>query len=132
MIKAYNPADMAAPVARYSHCVEAKPGARWLHVAGQVGIALDGTLKVGIAEQTAQCFANIEAALRSASMTKANLVKLTTFVTSSAGETVAAYRSGRDQWLADLPNPPAATYLVVAGLAHPDFLIEIEAIAAGE
>jgi 2-iminobutanoate/2-iminopropanoate deaminase len=131
MIKAYNPPGMAAPVSRYSHCVEAPASARWLHVAGQVGIAPDGTMKQGFAEQVAQCFANIDAALQGASMTKANLVKLTVFVTSSSPETVTTYREARDRWL-DSPTPPAVTYLVVAGLAHPAFLVEIEAVAAGE
>jgi enamine deaminase RidA (YjgF/YER057c/UK114 family) len=30
----------------------------------------------------------------------------------------------------DRPNPPAITGLFVAGLAHPDFLVEFDAIAA--
>ena len=130
MVKAFNPPDIAPPVSRYSHCVEVK-GGRWLHIAGQVGTAPDGTLRQGLAEQTAQCFANIEAALQAAGMTKANLVKLTIFVTSSSPETVQIYRAQRDQWLTEA-HPPAATYLVVAGLAHPDFLIEIEAVAADD
>jgi enamine deaminase RidA (YjgF/YER057c/UK114 family) len=29
----------------------------------------------------------------------------------------------------DRPNPPAITVLFVAGLAHPEFLVEIDAIA---
>jgi enamine deaminase RidA (YjgF/YER057c/UK114 family) len=43
---------------------------------------------------------------------------------------VALYRTLRDQWCGG--HAPAATYLVVAGLAHPDFLVEIEAVAAFE
>lgn len=132
MIKAFNPPGIAAPVSRYSHCVEASREARWLYVAGQVGIAPDGTVRQGLADQAAQCFANIEAALRAAGMTKANLVKLTTFVTSASPDTVAGYRVERDKWLGDQAHLPTATYLVVAGLVHPDFLIEIEAVAAAD
>jgi enamine deaminase RidA (YjgF/YER057c/UK114 family) len=45
-------------------------------------------------------------------------------------EALAVYRTLRDEWLEG--HAPTATYLVVAGLAHPDFLVEIEAIAASE
>ena len=64
-----------------------------------------------------------------AGMTKADLVKVTVFVTVPDLETVGIYRKARDQWMEG--HAPAATYLVVAGLAHRDYLVEIEAIAAG-
>ena len=61
-------------------------------------------------------------------MAKTNLVKVTVFVTVRGAETVAVYCKARDQWMEEYA--PAANYLVVAGLAHADYQVEIEAIAA--
>ena len=61
-------------------------------------------------------------------MTTANIVKLTYFLTRTADlPTLGQIR--RRRWAS--PTPPAVTVLVVAALAHLDYLIEIEAIAAG-
>ena len=57
------------------------------------------------------------------------IVLATVFVTVPDLETVGIYRKARDQWMEG--HAPAATYLVVAGLAHRDYLVEIEDIAAG-
>jgi enamine deaminase RidA (YjgF/YER057c/UK114 family) len=55
-----------------------------------------------------------------------DLVKVTVFLTRPID--IPAYRHIRDQALAGAR--PASTLLIVAGLAHPDWLIEIEATAA--
>jgi enamine deaminase RidA (YjgF/YER057c/UK114 family) len=77
-----------------------------------------------------QVFANIDKVLETGGMIKRDVVKLTVFVTQPGPEALAVYRTLRDEWLEG--HAPTATYLVVAGLAHPDFLVEIEAIAASE
>jgi len=61
-------------------------------------------------------------------MELADLVKVNVFLTR-AGD-IPASRSIRDEALQGAA--PASTLLVVAGLAHPDLLIEIEAVAARE
>ncbi len=38
MLKVHNPLSIAAPIGTYSHGIEVPPGARWLHVAGQIGV----------------------------------------------------------------------------------------------
>ena len=55
-----------------------------------------------------------------------NLVKVNIFVTSS--DVVGASRAIRDAALKGAQ--PASTFLVIAALAHPDLVVEIEAIAA--
>ena len=130
MPKTFNPPGMAPPASRYSHGAEINAGARWLHISGQVGTAPDGSIRQGFKAQMEQVLANIGTVLQAAGMTKRNLVKLTVFVTQPGPETVALYRTLRDEWCEG--HAPTATYLVVAGLAHPDFLVEIEAIAASE
>lgn len=131
MIRAFNPPDVAPPASRYSHCVEVTGAARWLYISGQVGVACDGVVRDGMAAQLDQCFANIEAALHAAMMTKENLVKITVYVTVGGVESLTAYRTRRDHWLGPNGHAPAGTYVVVSELASPKFLVEVEAVAAG-
>ncbi len=131
MIRAFNPPDVAPPASRYSHCVEVTDAARWLYISGQVGVACDGVVRDGMAAQLDQCFANIEAALHAAMMTKENLVKITVYVTVGGAESLSAYRTRRDHWLGPQGHAPAGTYVVVSELASPKFLVEVEAVAAG-
>lgn len=126
MLKRHNPGAVAPPFSRYSHAIEAPAGARWLHVSGQVGVKPDGALADGIEGQIEQAFLNIFAALHSAGMTKHDLVKLSVFLTDQ--QNVPAFRSIRDKLV--LPAEPASTLLIVAGLARPEWQVEIEAIAA--
>ena len=130
MLKTFSPPGVAPPASRYSHGAEVSAGARWLYISGQVGTAPDGTIRQGLKAQMEQVYANIGVVLESAGMTKANLVKMTVFVTQPGPEALSVYRTMRDQWCGG--HAPTATYLVVAGLAHPDFLVEIEAVAASE
>jgi len=131
MIKAFNPPGIAPPASRYSHCVEVTKTDRWLHISGQVGVAPDGSIREGLGAQLDQCFANIDAALAGAGMNKANLVKMTIFVTVPGADAVTLYRKHRDAWIGSAGHAPAATYLVIQELASPKFLCEVEAVAAG-
>lgn len=99
---------------------------RWLHLSGQVGVAPDGTLAEGAEAQHAQVWRNVLALLEAAGMGPRNLVKITAYVTSA--EQVATFRQVRDRLLGGAE--PASTLLVVAALANPDWLVEIEAVAA--
>ena len=126
MHKQFNPGTIAAPFSRYSHGVEASGKARWLHISGQVGVRPDGTLAEGAKAQAEQAWRNLMAVLEAAGMSQAHLVKVTAFLTRS--EDVGVYRDARDQVLTSAR--PASTMLIVAGLAHPEWLVEIEAIAA--
>jgi 2-iminobutanoate/2-iminopropanoate deaminase len=128
MLKTFNPSGMTQPASRYSQGVEVSPNARWLYISGQIGIAPDGSVAYGLEAQFNQAFKNIGVVLAAAGMAKTDLVKVTVFVTQPGTETLGVYRKARDQWMEG--HAPAATYLVVSGLASPDFLVEIEAVAA--
>lgn len=129
MIKHYKPDSVAPPFSRYSHAVEAPAAARWLHVSGQIGVKPDGTIAEGVEAQLEQAWRNIFAILEAAGMTKRDLVKTTTFLTPHAAD-VGLSRRVRERMLEGAE--PASTLIFVPGLARPDFLIEIEAIAAAE
>ncbi len=128
MLKTFNPPDMVQPASRYVQGVEVGPNARWLYLSGQIGVAPDGSIAQGLEAQFEQTFANIGTVLAAAGMAKTDIVKLTVFVTEPGAETLGVYRRTRDKWMEG--HMAAATYLVVAGLAHADFLVEIEAVAA--
>ncbi len=113
----------------YAHSREAAAGSRLLFISGQFGVAPDGSLASDFAAQTEQAMTNVELLLGHAGMTRANLVKLSYFVTRTDDlATLGEIR--RRRW--SQTEPPAVTVLVVAGLARADYLVEIEAIAASD
>ena len=75
-------------------------------------------------------FRNLAAALDSVGCTAGNLVKLTVFLRDM--HNLAAYRDARNRFFVTSSSPaaPAVTLVEVAKLYAPDFMIEIEAIAA--
>jgi enamine deaminase RidA (YjgF/YER057c/UK114 family) len=125
-MKIHNPPSVAAPLAAYSQGIEVPPNARWLHVSGQIATDTTGAVPEGIEAQARLAFQNLAAVLRSADMDLGNLVKLTMYLTRT--EDVPAFRAIRDQFLGDAR--PAATLVVVQALVRPEWLVEVEAVAA--
>lgn len=111
----------------YTHAVELPRGARWLLIAGQIGVAPDGRVAEGFPAQCRQAIANVEALLAAASMTRSDLVKVTYYLTRTA-DLPALSEVRHECWASE--TPPAVTTLVVAALARPELLVEIEAVAA--
>jgi enamine deaminase RidA (YjgF/YER057c/UK114 family) len=126
MLQFMNPPTAPAPFSRYSQVVSAPEGYRWLHLAGQVGCDLDHKLGQSFEAQAALAWKNLVALLEAGGMTVNDLVKVNIFLTRQSD--VAASRVARDAALKGAA--PASTLLIVAGLAHPDMLIEVEGIAA--
>ena len=114
------------PLANYSHAIEVPPNARWLHVSGQVAVDKDGKTPPDFESQVKLVFENLGAALASAGMTAADLVKVNVFLTRP--EDVPALRAARDAFQG--ANRPASTMVVVRQLVRPEWLVEIEAVAA--
>ena len=121
-----NPTTVPPPFAAYSQAVETASALRWLHISGQVGVTPDGRLMDGAEEQIRQTWRNILAVLADASMGPQDLVKVTNLIVRR--EDLTVLRRVRQEMLG--PVEPASTLIIVAGLAHPDWLVEIEAIAA--
>ena len=97
-------------------------------VAGQTASdSSGGVVGVGDVEAPAeQVFKNIKTALGSVGADFSSMVKMTTYLTRA--EDIEGYRRARAKYLST--DLPASTLVVVTRLAHPDYLIEIEAIAA--
>jgi 2-iminobutanoate/2-iminopropanoate deaminase len=128
MLKRHNPTTVAPPFSRYSHGVAAPANARWLHVSGQVGVTPEGKVAAGAEAQIEQAWRNVLSVLAAAGMGPHDLVKVTTFLIDRADLPMA--RAVRDRMLEGAA--PASTLIFVAGLASPDWLVEVEAIAAGQ
>jgi len=113
---------------RLSQMVEVQ-GARMIYLSGQT--AADANYKIHSRDfrgQAHSVYDNIELALRSVGATLQNVVKTTTYLTNA--EDIAALREVRLERYKGLQTPPANTLLVVSRLAEPEFLIEIDVIAA--
>ncbi|MCH7662369.1 MAG: RidA family protein [Chloroflexi bacterium] len=120
-----NPAGLAHP-GGYHHVV--KDG-NTIYVAGQVSRDKDGkTVGVGdAAAQADQIFSNVQAALNAAGSDMNHIKKLNVFLTHR--EDIPAYRAARGKFISN-DALPVSTLILCAGLADPDFRIEIEVIAS--
>jgi 2-iminobutanoate/2-iminopropanoate deaminase len=125
-MRALSPASIRPPLARYSHGIAVPADHRLVITAGQLGIDPDEKIPEGSEAQADICFANIAAILAEDGMTMANIVRVSVYVT--AREHMEGYRRSRDRQFPG--TPPSTTLIVVAGLVRPEFVIEIEAIAA--
>ncbi len=110
----------------YSHAI--KTG-NTVYISGQVGMGEDSKVVVGGFEaQAKQALENLKGVLEASGASFKDIVKLNTYVTTM--EFMAAYREQRRGYFGD--HYPASTLVQVAGLALPEFLIEIEAVAVIE
>ena len=121
-----NPPDLATPPSNiYNHVV--KVGTT-VYISGQVSRDMNGrTSHVGDPEgQIHEVWANLEIAVKAAGGSLKDIVKTTTYVVGA--ENLGKIRAAR---LSLLPpdGRPTSTTLLVAGLADPDLLVEVEAIA---
>jgi 2-iminobutanoate/2-iminopropanoate deaminase len=128
MMKRINPDGVVKPASKYAQAVVHQAGAERIVVSGQLGLRPDGTLESGLEAQMERAWSNVFAILAAAGFEKRQLVKVTVFVTQPGQ--VAVYRNVRDRVMEGVTC--ANTYLQVAGLAAPEFLVEIEAEAVRE
>lgn len=125
-VRALAPADIGPPLARYSHGIAVPPGYRLVVTSGQLGLDADGGIPPDCEGQAERCFANIAAILGEAGMTLANVVRLNAYV--SDRRHLSGYMQCRDRHFPS--TPPASTLMIVSGFSRPEFVVEIEAIAA--
>ena len=106
---------------------QAKHIGNTIYVSGQVAFNAQGKLvgKGNMKTQTRQAFRNIKAVLRAAGAKMEHVVKINTYITDA--DKFMDMLEARGDIFGD--NPLASTAVVVAGLACPDLLIEVEAIA---
>ena len=113
----------------YSHAVlTTRP--KLVFITGQLAKDERGEVvgKGDMRAQIRQVGANLKAALAAAGATLADVVKTTTYVTDV--DEFFRHSDVRGEIFGD--PPPTSTTIVVKALAHPDFMVEIEAIAVKE
>ena len=99
-------------------------------VAGQVAWDEHGKVIGGTdaRRQAEQAFANVRRVLEEAGTSLDRVAKLTIFATSR--EYLTVIREVRHAVFGPVGHYPASTFVVVSGLAAPDLLVEVEAVAA--
>ena len=117
---------VASQIGAYSDAVEAAPHLRWLMTSGTPGLSTTGELPTDIAGQADLAWKHIVRMLERAGMTVADIVKVTQYLIRA--EDIPAYAKVRSSFLRDAR--PASMLLVVPQLVRPEFLLEVEVIAA--
>ena len=126
-----NPPALGAPPRFYSHAVSIEGSAKLVYVSGQVSMDEEGKV-VGVGDmraQAAQVFKNLTSILRAAGGGWDDVIKMTGFMVGLNAANVAAYREGRSAYF----NPkrlPASTLVGVTSLVQPEWLLEVEVVAA--
>ncbi len=123
-----NPPGIHKPFSNYSHVVTADEAKRLVFCAGQVAAAPDGTvLPPGDFDaQARMVMDNLGKALAAGGATFADVTKVTIYIVDP--NDVPKARGILSTWFGT--TPPASTLCVLRGLANPNFLVEVEAIAA--
>ena len=113
----------------FTNVVVVSGSVKTIYIGGQDAVDASGNIigKGDLKAQTEQILKNIQAALAAGGAQPEHVVKWNIYVVQgqSLQEGFAAFQS---VW-GNRPNPPAISGMFVAGLAHPDFLEEMDAIA---
>lgn len=113
----------------YSQAVVVTGNVKTVYIGGQNAVDSAGTVvgKGDIKAQTEQVLRNVEAALAAGGAKLDHVVKWNIHMVQ--GQSLKpGFEAFQRAW-GDRPNPPIVTMSFVAGLANPDYLVEIEAIA---
>ncbi|MCW3117277.1 MAG: RidA family protein [Chitinophagaceae bacterium] len=127
-IEFLNPEELLKNPA-FSQVAITKGNGSTIYIGGQNAITKDMEIigKGDITRQTEYVLENIETALHAAGATLDDLFKLSIYIVQ--GQDVRKGFEGAQGFLKKLKNPPVISGIVVAGLANPDYLVEIEAVA---
>lgn len=109
----------------YVHALEVTSPSRLLFVSGTMGLDADGAAPATLDEQLTLVWRNLRRILAEADMTTDNIVRLTSYLRD------AAYAvANQEARLAALGHRRIPTTAIVVATLSPDWLVEIEIIAA--
>lgn len=120
-----NSASAPVPAGGYAQALEVQGATKLLFVSGQIPETRDGVVPGDFSAQADLAWNNVLFQLEAAGMTVANLVKVTTFLSSR--QYALANREARARALGS--HAPALT-VIITGIFDEKWLLEIEAIAA--
>lgn len=120
-----NSPQAPAPSGGYSQALDVQGATRWLYISGQIPVDQAGVVPANFKEQADLVWTNILAQLDAAGLGVANLVKVTTYLSSRQ----YAQENGEARRRALGSHAPALT-VVIAGIYDEAWLLEVEAVAA--
>ena len=118
---------VAKQIGSYSDALEVAPNQRWLFASGTPGISAEGKVPPDITGQAEIAWTHVMTLLDRAGMTKHDLVKVSHYLTREAD--IPDYVKVRSKFLGDV-KPTSMLMVVPALVRYPDFLLEIEFVAA--
>ena len=123
-----NPDGLSKNLA-FSNVITVTGPVRTIYIGGQDSVDASGTIigKGDIKLQTEQVLKNLQTALRAVDARLEHIIKWNLYVVE--GQSLQAGFEAFQQVWGHRPNPPAITMAFVSGLANPDFLVEMDAIA---
>ena len=113
----------------FTNVVVVEGNVKTVYIGGQDALNASGEIvgKGDIVAQTEQILANVRAALEAAGARPEHIIKWNIYIVE--GQPLqAGFAAFQNAW-PEVPNPPAITGVFVSGLAHPDFLVEMDAVA---
>ena len=113
----------------FTNVVAVTGAVKTVYIGGQDAVDASGKIvgKGDIKAQAEQAFANLQTALAAAGAGLEHVVKWNIYVVQ--GQSLQPGFEVFQRIWGGRPNPPAITMMFVAGLANPDFLLEIDAVA---
>ena len=122
-----NPDGISRPFSNYSHVVTVEGGTKLVFCAGQVAADEQGNVAPpdDFEIQTRMVMQNLTKALAAGGAEISDVTKVTIYICNP--HDVPKARGILQTYFANYP--PASTLCVLRGLANPNFLLEIEAIA---
>jgi enamine deaminase RidA (YjgF/YER057c/UK114 family) len=127
-VKFLNP-DALHKSPAFTNVIVVSGSAKTIYVGGQDSVDASGAIigKGDIKAQTEQVLKNIQAALVAAGADLQHVIKWNLFVVQGQDLRIG-FGVFQKVW-GERPNPPAISFAFVPGLAHPDFLLEMDVIA---
>lgn len=112
---------------RFSHGKVVPADAEWLYTAGQTGRHVDGTIGEGIEEQADLAMRNLYNIVKKAGMVADDVIKMTIYYIDPAHLSIII--EARNRYFGE-DFRPASTAVGVSALARPQYLVEVELVAA--
>jgi enamine deaminase RidA (YjgF/YER057c/UK114 family) len=121
--------DVLSKNPAFTNVISVTGNVKTIYIGGQDAVDVSGTIvgKGNIKQQTEQVFSNLQAALKAGGAELENVIKWNIYIVQ--GQPIQpAFEVFQNVW-GRRPNPPAITVMFVFGLANPEFLVEMDAIA---
>lgn len=121
--------ELLMPGRGYSSVAVVTGSVKTVYIGGQNAVDESGNIvgKGDFVQQVEQVFRNLETALAAGGAKLEHIIKWNIYAVEGTSAE-AGFAVFQRMW-GSRPNLPLITVVFVAGLAHPDFLVELDAVA---